>query len=59
MKKCMIDKITEFVAAGIVTPIIYALYAVGIILMTVVIGLPIGIGIHIINMIVNNIFGVL
>jgi hypothetical protein len=27
--------------------------------MTVVIGLPIGIGIHIINMIVNNIFGVL
>jgi hypothetical protein len=53
----MIDKIIEFIAAGIVTPIIYLLYAIGIILLTVVFGLPIGIGIYFINMIINNVFG--
>jgi hypothetical protein len=54
----MIDKIVEFIVAGILTPILYFLYAIGVVLFTVILGLPIGIGIYLINMIVNNIFGV-
>lgn len=53
----MIDKIIEFFLAGIITPIVYFLYAIGVILLTIIIGLPLGIGIYLINMIVNNIFG--
>ncbi len=49
-------KFFEFIGFGITTPIVYALYSVAIILSTFLFGLPIAIGIHLIQMAISWIF---
>jgi hypothetical protein len=49
-------KFFEFIGFGISTPIVYALFSIAIILSTFLVGLPIGIGIHLIQMAINWIF---
>ena len=53
----MFKKIFEFLFAGILTPIIYLLYTVGIILIVFLIGLPFGIAFYLINIAISFIFG--
>ena len=43
------NKILEFIAYGIATPIIYTIYAVIVILFTFMLGLPFAIGIYFIQ----------
>ena len=52
----MIKKIFEFILAGILTPIIYLFYVIGIILIVFVIGLPFGMAVYLINLAVSFIF---
>lgn len=53
----MIKKIFEFILAGILTPFIYLLYVIGIILIVFVIGLPFGMAFYLINLAISFIFG--
>jgi hypothetical protein len=55
----MNNKIIEFLSAGLIAPVIYFLFALSVILTTFLIGLPIGIGIYLIDMAIKNIFGVI
>ena len=52
----MIKKIFEFILAGILTPIIYLFYVIGIILIVFVIGLPFGMAFYLINLAISFIF---
>lgn len=53
----MIKKIFEFILVGILTPFIYLLYVIGIILIVFVIGLPFGMAFYLINLAISFIFG--
>lgn len=53
----MREKIIEFLSVGLLTPIIYSLFSISIILATFIFGLPIGIGIYLIDLAVKSIFG--
>lgn len=55
----MRDKLIEFLSVGLLTPIIYLLFALSVILTTFVLGLPIAIGIYFVNLAIKNIFGVI
>jgi hypothetical protein len=52
----MLQKIIEFIYFGIITPVVYVLYCIGVILLVFAFGLPFGIAIHLIQMAVSNIF---
>lgn len=54
----MRDKLIEFLSAGLLTPILYLIYALSVILTTFVLGLPIAIGIYLIDLAIKNMFGV-
>lgn len=54
----MLNKIFEFFIIGILTPIFYAIYAISAILTVFLLGVPIGIAIYLIDLIVKHIFGV-
>ena len=47
------DKFIEFISMGIFTPVVYLVYAVFAILFIFLMGLPIAIGIHLIQMALN------
>lgn len=53
----MRDKLIEFLSVGLLTPIIYLLFALSVILTTFVLGLPVAIGIYLIDLAIKNIFG--
>lgn len=46
----MTNKFAEFIATGLITPIIYLGYSVAAILFTFIVGLPIAIGCYLIEM---------
>jgi hypothetical protein len=50
------NKFFEFLSIGIVTPILYVMYAVMIILFTFILGLPFAVGIYLIQMAMGFIF---
>ncbi len=52
-----INKFFEFLSIGIVTPIIYVFYSVVTIMFTFILGLPIAIGIYLIKLAMDLIFG--
>lgn len=54
----MRDKLIEFLSAGLLTPILYLIFALSVILTTFVLGLPIAIGIYLIDLAIKNMFGV-
>jgi len=51
------NKFFEFISIGIATPIIYIIYSLATILFTFIIGLPIAIGIYLIKLAMDFIFG--
>jgi len=51
------NKFFEFLAIGIMTPIVYAFYAVFTILFTFILGFPIAIGIYLIKLAMDFFFG--
>lgn len=51
------NKFFEFLSIGIITPIMYIMYMIFTILFTFVLGLPIAIGIYLIKLAMNLIFG--
>ena len=53
----MLNKIFEFLLAGIITPVIYLLYVIGIVLIVFALGLPFGIAFYLINLAISFIFG--
>jgi hypothetical protein len=55
----MNTKLIEFLSSGLLTPVVYFIFAISVILITFFIGLPIGIGIYLIDMAIKNIFGVI
>jgi hypothetical protein len=55
----MNNKLIEFLSVGLITPVMYVIFALSVILTTFLIGLPIGIGIYLIDMAIKNIFGVI
>jgi hypothetical protein len=50
------DKFFEFLSIGVMTPVMYLIYAFFIIIFTFALGLPIAIGIYFIQMFINWIF---
>lgn len=50
------QKFFEFLSMGIVTPLIYLVYAFFAVAFTFLLGLPIAIGIHFIKMFINFLF---
>lgn len=52
----LLNKFFEFLAIGIVTPIIYIFYSLVVIVFTFIIGLPIAIGIYLIKMAMDFLF---
>ncbi len=50
------DKFIEFISMGIFTPVVYVIYAVFTVLFTFLMGLPIAIGIYLIQMALNWLF---
>jgi len=51
------NKVSEFITMGILTPFVYAFYALVVILFTFILGLPVAIGIYLINLFMGFIFG--
>lgn len=51
------NKFFEFIAIGIMTPIVYVIYAVFTILFTFVLGFPIAIGIYLIKLAMDFLLG--
>lgn len=49
----MMNKFFEFLSIGIVTPIIYLIYCGAVILTTFVFGLPIAVGLYLIQVAMN------
>lgn len=47
------QKILEFIYIGVITPFVYALYVIFAVLITFSLGLPIAIGIYLIQMFIN------
>ena len=54
----MLNKIFEFIGVGIVTPIIYLVYAIAAMISVFLIGVPIGIAVYFIDLVLKQIFGV-
>lgn len=52
----MFERFLEFIYVGIITPILYVLYSIGVILLVFIFGLPIGIGFHLIQIAISQIF---
>lgn len=52
------NKVTEFIAIGIVTPFIYIFYSLIVILFTFILGFPFAIGIYLIKLAIDTLFGV-
>jgi hypothetical protein len=50
------DKFFEFLYMGVVTPILYLIYVIFMVIFTVALGFPIAIGIYFIQMFINWIF---
>lgn len=51
------NKFIEFISMGIATPLVYTIYSIVAILSTFAIGLPIAIGIYLIQIAMNYIIG--
>jgi len=54
----MLNKFFEFIGVGIITPIIYLVYAITAIISVFLLGVPIGIAFYFIDLVVKQIFGV-
>lgn len=52
----MKTKLFESILTAIITPILYVMYAIAVILLTFVFGLPIAIGVYIIDITMKMIF---
>lgn len=50
------DKFFEFISIGIMTPIFYVIYAILTVIFTFALGLPVAVGIYLIQMFINWIF---
>jgi hypothetical protein len=50
------DKFFEFISIGIMTPVFYVIYSIFAIIFTFALGLPVAIGIYLIQMFINWIF---
>lgn len=53
-----VNKVSEFIAMGIVTPFIYVFYSLIVILFTFILGFPFAIGIYLIKLAMDLLFGV-
>lgn len=53
----MLDKIFEFIGIGIITPILYAIYFLIVVISTFIFALPIGVGIYMIDLTIKRFFG--
>lgn len=51
------NKFFEFLSIGIVTPILYVIYAVATILFTFILGLPVAVGIYLIKLAMDFLLG--
>lgn len=54
----MLNKFFEFFTIGILTPIFYVIYAIATILAVFLLGVPVGIAFHLIDLTVKQMFGV-
>ena len=52
----MFEKFLQVIYVGIITPVLYVLYSIGVILLTFIFGLPIAIGFHLIKIAISQIF---
>lgn len=52
----LMDKFFEFLAIGLITPIIYIFYSLVVILFTFILGLPIAVGIYLIQLAMDLLF---
>ena len=50
------DKFFEFLYMGVVTPILYLIYVIFMVIFTFALGFPIAVGMHFIQMFINWIF---
>jgi len=53
----MLNKIFEFIGVGILTPILYTMYFLMVVIATFIFALPIGVGIYIIDLTIKRFFG--